>query len=55
MVDGVTLWAARNRILPLVSDDNALHGLVLKAESPAGAIIGAHAGLYPVGGENDAD
>jgi AraC-like DNA-binding protein len=41
MVDGVTLWAARNRILPLVSDDNALHGPVLKAESPAGAIIGA--------------
>jgi AraC-like DNA-binding protein len=41
LVDGVPLWAARNRNLPLVSDDNALHGLVLKAKSPAGAVIGA--------------
>ena len=40
-VDGVTLWTARDRILPLVSDENALHGLVLKAESPAGAVISA--------------
>ncbi|HTZ66114.1 MAG TPA: helix-turn-helix domain-containing protein [Roseiarcus sp.] len=40
-VEGVTLWTARDRILPLVSDENALHGLVLKAEQPAGAIIGA--------------
>lgn len=40
-VDGVTLWTARDRILPLVSDENALHGLVLKAEQPAGAVIGA--------------
>jgi AraC-like DNA-binding protein len=41
LVDGVTLWTARDRILPLVSDENALHGLVLKAESPAGAVLGA--------------
>ncbi len=41
LVDGVTLWAARDRILPLVSDENALHGLILKAHSPAGAVIGA--------------
>jgi AraC-like DNA-binding protein len=41
LVDEVTLWTARDRILPLVSDENALHGLVLKAESPAGAVIGA--------------
>lgn len=40
-VGGVTLWTARDRILPLVSDENALHGLVLKAEHPAGAVIGA--------------
>ncbi len=40
-VEGVTLWTARDRILPFVSDENALHGLVLKAESPAGAVIGA--------------
>jgi AraC-like DNA-binding protein len=40
-VDGVTLWTARDRILPLVSDENALHGLVLKPESPAGAVISA--------------
>ena len=40
-VDGVTLWTARDRILPLVPNENALHGLVLKAESPAGAIISA--------------
>jgi AraC-like DNA-binding protein len=41
LVDGVTLWAARDRILALVSDENALHGLILKAHSPAGAVIGA--------------
>jgi AraC-like DNA-binding protein len=41
LVDGVTLWTARDRILPLVSDENALHGLILKAESPAGAVLGA--------------
>jgi AraC-like DNA-binding protein len=41
LVDEVMLWTARDRILPLVSDENALHGLVLKAESPAGAVIGA--------------
>jgi AraC-like DNA-binding protein len=40
-VDGVTLWTARERILPLVADENALHGLVLKADEPAGAVIGA--------------
>jgi AraC-like DNA-binding protein len=40
-VEAVTLWTARDRILPFVSDENALHGLVLKAESPAGAVIGA--------------
>jgi AraC-like DNA-binding protein len=41
LVDELTLWTARDRILPLVSDENALHGLVLKADSPAGAVIGA--------------
>jgi len=41
LVDEVTLWTARDRILKLVSDENALHGLVLKADSPAGAVIGA--------------
>src|SRR5208282_5078856 len=41
LVDVVTLWTVRDRILPLVSDENALHGLVVKAESPAGAIIGS--------------
>jgi len=41
LVDEVTLWTARDRILPLVSDENALHGLVLKADSPSGAVIGA--------------
>jgi AraC-like DNA-binding protein len=41
LVDEVTLWTARDRFLPLVSDENALHGLVLKADSPAGAVIGA--------------
>jgi len=38
---GVTLWTARERILPLVLNENALHGLVLKADEPAGAVIGA--------------
>jgi AraC-like DNA-binding protein len=41
LVDEVTLWTARDRILPLVSDESALHGLVLKADSPAGEVIGA--------------
>jgi AraC-like DNA-binding protein len=41
LADGVTLWATRDRILPLVSDESALHGLVLKAEQPAGAVVGA--------------
>src|SRR6185437_2054298 len=40
-VGGVTLWTARERILPLVLNENALHGLVLKADEPAGAVIGA--------------
>jgi AraC-like DNA-binding protein len=37
----VALWTVRDRILPLVSDENALHGLVLEAETPAGAVVGA--------------
>jgi AraC-like DNA-binding protein len=41
LVDGLTMWTVRDRILPLVSNENALHGLVVKAESPAGAVIGA--------------
>jgi AraC-like DNA-binding protein len=51
LVDELTLWTGRDRILPLVSDENALHGLVLKANSPGGAVIGAamqtFAGLAP--------
>ena len=51
LMDAVTLWTVRDRILPLVSDENALHGLVVKAESPAGTVIGAalraFAGLAP--------
>ena len=31
----------KTAILPLVADENALHGLVLKAAHPAGAVIGA--------------
>jgi AraC-like DNA-binding protein len=41
LVDIVALWTVRDRILPLVSDENALHGLVLEAETPAGAVVGA--------------
>jgi AraC-like DNA-binding protein len=41
LTGAVTLWAPRERILALVSDENAMHGLVLKADSPAGAVIGA--------------
>jgi AraC-like DNA-binding protein len=37
----VTLWTTRERILPLVEDENALHGFVLKADHPAGAVVGA--------------
>ncbi|HEX9169179.1 MAG TPA: helix-turn-helix domain-containing protein [Roseiarcus sp.] len=41
LADVMTVWTVRDRILPLVSDETALHGLVLKAESPAGTVIGA--------------
>jgi AraC-like DNA-binding protein len=41
LVDEVALWTARDRILPLVSDESALHGLALRSDSPAGAVIGA--------------
>jgi AraC-like DNA-binding protein len=41
LVDEATLWTARDRILPLVADENALHGLVLKADSPAATVIRA--------------
>jgi AraC-like DNA-binding protein len=41
LVDEVALWTARDPILPLVSDENALHGLVLKVDSPAATVVGA--------------
>jgi AraC-like DNA-binding protein len=41
LVEGLTLWTVRDRILPLVSDEYALHGLVLKADSPTGAVVSA--------------
>ncbi len=41
LVDLVALWTVRDRILPLVPDENALHGLVLEAETPAAAVVGA--------------
>jgi len=41
LVGEATLWTARDRILPLVADENALHGLVLQADSPAATVIGA--------------
>lgn len=47
LVDELTVWTARDRILPLVPNENALHGLVLKAESPAGAVMRTFAGSAP--------
>ena len=41
LFDGLTLWTVLLRILPLVSDESALHGLVVRAELPAGTVIGA--------------
>jgi AraC-like DNA-binding protein len=37
----ITLWIPRSRILSAFSNESALHGLVLRAGSPAGAIVGA--------------
>jgi AraC-like DNA-binding protein len=37
----VTLWIPRPKILAVVSNEAALHGLVLKAGSPSGALMGA--------------
>jgi AraC-like DNA-binding protein len=36
----VSLWIPRARVLAAFRDENALHGLVIKGSSPAGAIIG---------------
>jgi AraC-like DNA-binding protein len=36
----ITLWIPRARLLASVSDENALHGLVLRGTSPPGALIG---------------
>jgi AraC-like DNA-binding protein len=37
----ITLWIPRSRLLRSVSNEHALHGLVLKRTSPAGAVLGA--------------
>lgn len=37
----ITLWIPRTRLLASISNENALHGLVVKGTSPAGALIGA--------------
>jgi AraC-like DNA-binding protein len=37
----ITLWIPRARLLASISNEAALHGLVLKGTSPAGALIGA--------------
>ena len=36
----VTLWIPRARMLSSISDDQALHGLTVKAKSPTGMLIG---------------
>lgn len=38
----VSLWIPRARILASFREENALHGLVIKGTSPAGAMIGAN-------------
>lgn len=38
----VSLWIPRARILASFREENALHGLVVKGTSPAGAMIGAN-------------
>ena len=56
LVDWVTLWTVRDRILPLVSDENALHGLVLKRRLAGGSGHRRdHAGVRRVGAEDAAD
>jgi AraC-like DNA-binding protein len=37
----VSLWIPRARVLAAFSEENALHGLVIKGASPAGAMIGS--------------
>ncbi len=37
----ITLWIPRARLMSLISDDHALHGLVLRGITPAASILGA--------------
>ncbi len=36
-----TLWFSRSRVMAALSDENALHGCVLRKETPAGAVVGS--------------
>jgi AraC-like DNA-binding protein len=46
VTESLALWIPRARLLASMSDENALHGLVLKGTSPAGALIGAGLRTY---------
>ncbi len=41
MTSDITLWVPRTHLLTSIGDDHELHGLVVKGNSPAGALIGA--------------
>jgi AraC-like DNA-binding protein len=42
----ISLWVPRARVLSAFSEENALHGLVIRGASPAGAMIGASLTSY---------
>ena len=41
LTEEITLWVPRTRLFSSVSNDNSLHGVVIKGASPAGAVVGA--------------
>jgi AraC-like DNA-binding protein len=41
VTETVTLWFPRARLQPALNNDEAIHGLVLKGDGPAGALIGS--------------
>ena len=41
ITEAISLWFPRARLQPALNNDEAIHGLVLKGDRPAGAIIGS--------------
>ena len=52
MTQDITLWVPRSVMLASISDEDALHGLVLKGATAAGAVIGASLGALAARAQN---